>query len=131
MKYCGPIIIELEVVSLSTDTIMQPDTTKTDTAQYFTTDNTSVSWQIENVQVKCDVCTLDNKVENIFTQHMLGGGSFPIRYDNYIAQLQPIPAGAVTVMVKVTRTASRLKSCFVTRNKNLSLIHISEPTRPY
>jgi hypothetical protein len=49
---------------------------------------------------------------------MLDGGSFPIRYDNYIAQLQPIPTGTVTVMVNVTRTASRLKSCFVTLNRN-------------
>jgi hypothetical protein len=49
---------------------------------------------------------------------MLNGGSFPLRYDNYISQLQPIPAGTVTVMVNVTRTASRLKSCFVTLNKN-------------
>jgi hypothetical protein len=47
---------------------------------------------------------------------MLDGGSFPIRYDNYIAQLQPIPIGTVIVMVNVTRTASRLKSCFVTLN---------------
>jgi hypothetical protein len=61
---------------------------------------------------------LDNKVENVFTQHMLDGGSFPLRYDNYISQLQPIPTGTVTVMVNVTRTASRLKSCFVTLNKN-------------
>ena len=97
---------------------MLPDPTKTNPASplpplYFAPDNTSVSWVIENVQVKCDVCTLDNKVENIFTQHMLDGGSFPLRYDNYIAQLQPIPTGIVTVMVNVTRTASRLKSCFV------------------
>ena len=49
---------------------------------------------------------------------MLDGGSFPIRYNNYISQLQPIPTGTVTVMVNVTRTASRLKSCFVTLNKN-------------
>ena len=100
---------------------MQPNSGQTDVAQYFVTANTSTSWQIENVQVKCDVCTLDNKVENIFTQHMLDGGPFPIRYDNYIAQLQPIPIGTVIVMVNVTRTASRLKSCFVTLNKNWHL----------
>jgi len=82
LKYCGPIIIELEVVSTSSDTVMQPNSGQTDVTQYFVTANTSTTWQIENVQVKCDVCTLDNKVENIFTQHMLDGGSFPIRYDN-------------------------------------------------
>jgi hypothetical protein len=85
--------------------------------QYFNINNTTSEWQIENVQVKCDVCTLDNKVENIFTQHMLDGGSFPIRYDNYISQVQPT-AGAKSIMVNITRTASRLKSCFVTLNKN-------------
>jgi hypothetical protein len=118
LKYGGPIIIELEVVSTSSDTGMQPNSGQTDGNNYFVAANTSITWQIENVQVKCDVCTLDNKVENIFTQHMLDGGSFPIRYDNYISQLQPIPTGTITVMVNVTRSASRLKSCFVTLNKN-------------
>jgi hypothetical protein len=134
LKYCGPIIIELEVVTTSTDTVMIPrnDTEATDNPQqYFCTPNTSATWQIENVQVKCDVCTLDNKVENIFTQHMLDGGSFPIRYNNYIAQLQPIAAGTITVMVNVTRTASRLKSCFITLNRKSGSSEIELMNRPW
>ncbi len=118
LKYSGPIIIELELCSDSGDPVILADAGQSTATQYFVAANTSSTWQIENVQVKCDVCTLDNNVENVFTQHMLDGGSFPLRYDNYISQLQPIPAGTVTVMVNVTRTASRLKSCFVTLNKH-------------
>jgi hypothetical protein len=70
LKYCGPIVLELEVLSNPLDPIMDIDNTQSDSDNYFTALNTSESWQIEKVQVKCDVCTLDNHVENIFTQHM-------------------------------------------------------------
>jgi len=118
LKYSGAIIIELELTDSLTDPVMQPYSTGSAT-QFFIADNTSTLWQIENVQVKCDVCTLDNKVENIFTQHILSGGLFPLRYDNYISQVQP--TSGQTIMVNVNRSASRLKSCFITFTKTDSL----------
>jgi hypothetical protein len=121
LKYCGPIVLELEVVSNPKDPIMNIDPSKTsprDDVNYFTATNTSESWQIEKVQVKCDVCTLDNHVEHIFTQHMLNGCSFPISYNAYISQTQPIAAQTAVVMVNINRSASRLKSCFISFNNN-------------
>jgi hypothetical protein len=117
LKYAGPIIIELEVAD-NNDPIELPISGQTLATQYFIDDNTSTTWEIGQVQIKCDVCTLDNHVENIFTKHMLEGGSFPIRYNNYISQLQPILATQPSVMVNITRSTSKLKSCFVTLNKN-------------
>ena len=89
LKYAGPIIIELELVNNIWDPIIRPNilVAAANIRQYFVPDNTSDNWQIENVQVKCDVCTLDNHVENIFTKHMLDGGSFPLRYNNYITSV--------------------------------------------
>jgi len=133
LKYCGPIIIELEVVADYNDTVVAPYTSGTPLTtplQYFNPDNTTQSWQIESVQVKCDVCTLDNKVENVFTQHMLDGGSFPLRYDNFISQVQPT-GSAITVMVNVTRTASRLKSCFVTLNRDSGTLETTGMNRKF
>jgi hypothetical protein len=118
LKYGGPIIMELELVTTSTDPIMMINTVQTDAARYFVAANTSEDWQIENVQVKCDVCTLDNHVENIFTKHMLDGGSFPISYNAYISQTQPVAALTSTVMVNINRSASRLKSCFISMNND-------------
>jgi hypothetical protein len=135
LKYAGPIIIELELVADHTETVIQPmldsEILPTYYSQYFAVTNTTTTpWNIENVQVKCDVCTLDNKVENIFTQHMLDGGSFPLRYNNYISQTQPT-AGALSVMVNITRTASRLKSCFVTMNRNSGYLELKGANRSW
>jgi hypothetical protein len=118
LKYCGPIIIELELVSKLTDVIVQPNTAQTSTTTYMVAASTSTNWQIENVQVKCDVCTLDNQVENIFTKHMLDGGSFPISYSNYISQLQPTNGAQKVLMLSINRSATRLKSCFITLDKD-------------
>ena len=130
LKFCGPIIIELEVVNDKWEAIIRPNTTSGVThPQYFIAANTSDTWQLENVQVKCDVCTLDNQVENIFTKHMLDGGSFPLRYDNYISQSQPV--SSPSIMVNVTRTASRLKSCFVTLNNTKGANMANDPFLPH
>jgi hypothetical protein len=91
-------------------------------ANAFTADNTSKNWQIENVQVKVDLCTLDNALDNSFTQHLLDGGTLPINYNTYISQVLSViggNVGGVTVGQKdiqhtITRAVSRLKSVFVT-----------------
>ena len=82
----------------------------------FTAANTSVSWQIQNVQVKCDMCTLDNGLDNQFAEHLLSGKSLPINYNTYVSQMQSILSGATgqqKVRLNVTRALSRLKSVFV------------------
>ena len=71
-----PISIELEVDSESTNPIMSYITT----SGTFTSTNTSVNWHIENVQVKCDVITLDNQLDNSFTEHFLSGKALPVNY---------------------------------------------------
>ncbi len=55
-----PITIELELVNSAFDPIVSNLTGDGD----FSAANTSVVWQIENVQVKCDICTLDNGLQN-------------------------------------------------------------------
>jgi len=119
LRYC-PLTIELELVDDATSPIISAPWGTGDDA--FKADNTSISWQIENVQVKVDLCTLDNALDNSFAQHLLDGGSLPINYNTYISQMMSViggNVGGVTVGQKdiqhtITRAVSRLKSVFVT-----------------
>ena len=71
-----PLTIELELVSSMTDVLLYPSDITT-TGEFNTT-NSSGSWIIEDVQLKCDVCTLDNALDNEYAQHLLSGKSLPI-----------------------------------------------------
>jgi hypothetical protein len=85
----------------------------------FNEGNTSVDWQINNVQVKCDVCTLDNALDNSYAQHLLQGKSLPITYNTFVSQMQTI-SGQDAPLINVSRALTRLKSVFVTLNKDLT-----------
>ena len=109
----APITIELELVNDATTPIVGVVGT-------FTADNTSLVWQLQNVQVKCDMCTLDNGLDNSYAEHMLSGKAFPINYSTYISQNQSILSGLngqQKVRLNVTRTLSRLMSVFVSLDK--------------
>jgi hypothetical protein len=113
-RYC-PITIELELVNDATVPIIG-------IVGSFTADNTSLAWQINNVQVKCDMCTLDNGLDNSYAEHLLSGKSFPINYSTYISQNQSILSGVngqQKVRLNVTRALSRLMSVFVSLDKDI------------
>ena len=84
----------------------------------FTPLNTSDEWSLSNVQIKCDILTLDNELENGYTQLLMSGKSIPINYSTYISQYQTI-ANQQKVRLNVARSLSRLKSVFVSFNKKL------------
>ena len=109
LRYC-PITIELELVQDSTEPILSHLT-----GTEFTTTNTSVLWQIQNVQAKCDICTLDNQLDNSYAEHLLSGKALPINYNTYVSQMQTI--SSQKVLLNITRALSRLKSVFVTLDK--------------
>ena len=79
VRYC-PITIELELVNDSTEPIVSYLS-----GTEFTADNTSVLWQIQNVQAKCDMCVLDNALDNSYAEHLLSGKSLPINYNTCIS----------------------------------------------
>ena len=122
IRYC-PLTIELEVTDTLTDPIVsklvegteQNPTPPVDEIQAL---NTSLKWQIENVQMKCDLCTLDNALDNSFAQHLQDGKSMPISYNTYISQMLSI--GNKDVQLSVSRAVSRLKSVFVTLDHDVT-----------
>ena len=106
MKYLpiryAPITIELELVNSALDPIVVPS----DAAGYsFPIASTSVLWQIEHVQLKADLCTLDNGLENSYSEHLLAGKTLPINYSSYIVQSQAI--NGTNISVNVSRAISR------------------------
>ena len=110
----APITIELELVDDVTEPIIDHANYTGDT---WTATDSSSSWQINNVQVKVDVCTLDNALDNSYAQHLLTGKSLPIPYNTFISQLQTI-AGQDAPSINVSRALTRLKSVFVTLIKD-------------
>ena len=115
-----PITIELELCNDSTDPIISKfGTGDAD----FKAENTSLLWQIQNVMVKCDICVLDNALDNSYAEHLLSGKALPINYNTFISQLQSIKSGVngqKSVRLNVTRALSRLKSVFVTLDKDVA-----------
>ena len=72
----------------------------------------SLSWKISDVQLKCDLVTLDNALGNSYAEHLLSGKALPINYGTYISQNQIITDS--TFNVNVSRAVTRLKSIFTT-----------------
>ena len=115
-----PITIELELTSLARDPIIYPadifvGAGAAPVEMPFTAANTSDQWQIQDVQLKCDVCSLDNALDNEYAQHLLSGKSLPINYNTYVSQTQQM--NGQTISVNVTRALTRLKSIFVNMDK--------------
>ena len=74
--------------------------------------------------MKCDLCTLDNALENSYEAHLLDKGTLPINYNTYINQTQNI-TGQVDIAINVSRAISRLKSVFINFSKKSSEDRIS------
>eukprot|EP00973_Karenia_brevis_P058408 8134110-Karenia_brevis.AAC.1 len=93
VKY-SPITIELELVHDATEPILSKTVAVEGApANSFTEANTSLKWEINNVQAKLDFITLDNGYENQYTQHLLDGRVFPINYNTYVSQIQRLYGG--------------------------------------
>ena len=126
IRYC-PITIELELVNDPNDPIVSNSTPDTGGVSGSGFDisaggNTSTSWALQNVQVKCDVVTLDNQLDNSYAEHLLSGKKLPINYQTYISQMQSILSGTngqQKVRLNVTRALSRLKNVFITLDNDV------------
>ena len=106
LRYCN-IVVELEMVNDLTENVISivGDTIP---AGHF-----SNAWHIENCQLKCDVLTLDNGLENSYAQHFLDGGKVPIPMTTYVSQSQTL-AKQSEESIHVTRSMTRLKAMYLT-----------------
>ena len=124
LKYMGNLTIELELVNNDTDCIINPDdnTEANAIGDRFTSDvalpagnasNTSKLFELNNAFVSCDICTLDNNLNNEYVKHLLEGKGLPITYTTYITQSQSVE-GKNDISVPVIRSVSKLVASFIT-----------------
>ena len=124
LKYMGNLTIELELENNATDCIIDYRNFQLDDAvgNRFTHDvnttvgqvtNTSIDWEINNARVVCDVCTLDNNLNNEYVKHLLKGKGLPITYTTYNTQSQSVK-GLNDINVQVIRSVSKLVASFIT-----------------
>ena len=74
--------------------------------------NNSLIWQIQNPNIKCDVCVLDSALNNEYAALLLSGKALPINISSYVIQMQTISRQKPSV--NITRALSRLKSvCYI------------------
>ena len=111
LRYC-PVEIELELADVS-DPIVMPGSSAA-----FTAANTSADWKLENCMVKCDLCTLDNALDNSYVSHLLSGKSINLVYNTFISSLQTIVAA--DTQINVSRSLSKMKGVFVSLDKDFA-----------
>ena len=105
------MILEFEIVNDPNEPVVYTTTNYALNISDFTLTNCSNEWVISQVQLKCDLVTLDNGLENEYVAHLLAGKSLPINYDTYISQMQTI--ADYNYACNITRSLTRLKSVFV------------------
>ena len=113
----APVTLELELVDDANEPIISALKQTAEDANNFAAENTSTAWSLTNVQVKVDVCTLDNALDNSYAQHLLSGKSLPISYNTFVSQMQTV-AGQDAPSINVSRALTRLKSVFITLTKD-------------
>jgi hypothetical protein len=73
----------------------------------------SSSWYITEPQVKCDVVTLDNQLDNEYTDHLMQGKSLPINFSSVVHQVQAI-GKTDRPTISLSRAFTRLKTVYIT-----------------
>ena len=122
LKY-APITLELELVNSITEPIIIQTGINTDLGDFpdgvlaAQPQNTSNKWEINNVHLKCDICHLDNNLNNAYVEHLLGGKALPITMTTFITQQQTV-AGYSQLDIQVIRSVSKLVGLFITFNKD-------------
>ena len=97
-KFC-PLQFEFELASTATDVLSIGGA------------HESTNFVISNVQLKCDLVTLDSQLDNSYAQHLLDGHNIPLHFSTFTTASQLITD--INSSVNVQRTFTRLKSVFV------------------
>jgi hypothetical protein len=113
LRYCPPEI-ELELADMTDPILTSSDGITTVTANFDAT--ISNSWKLESCQLKCDICILDNALENNYVAHLLAGKSIHIVYNTFISNIQTIVSA--DTQINVSRSLTRLRSVFLSLEKD-------------
>ena len=73
LRYC-PLQIELELVNNGTGAVHIGS---------YNGETHTANWDVTDIQVKCDLLTLDNALENEYASHLLSGKTLPINFSTW------------------------------------------------
>ena len=77
---------------------------------YFTTGDTSTSWELNNVIIRAEVMQLDNTVNNNIVKHL--GQSLKLVFPMYHTMTQSFNAAGTEIM-NIVKSTSKLHGCFI------------------
>ena len=109
LRFLQGLQIELEVVNAYTDVCVTQ--TVINGLQFGPA--SSEEWLITEPQIKCDVISLDNQLDNEYTEHLMQGKTLPINFASFVHQVQAI-GGTDRPVISLSRSFTRLKTVFVT-----------------
>jgi hypothetical protein len=122
LRFC-PLEIELELSNEEDGLITHAGGVKNTATDALVVDrfegSISKRYHLEMCQLKADVCTLDNALENSYTQHLMNGRHLPIVYNTYISNIQTIVAP--DTQINVSRSLTRLRAVFLSLERDLKL----------
>ena len=122
LKYLQGLQIKLEVINNFTDAICV-QTPAIAGGGAAVGDPFANNWSISEAQVKCDVVSLDNTLDNEYTSHLLQGKSLPLNFSSFVHQVQAV-GGTDRPVIAMSRAFTRLKTVFVTFYKR-PITHIN------
>ena len=122
LRYMGGMTLEFELISDPTDCLMSTTYTSlaTDAEGPFAAIGAktvpdadkppSKNWYLTDIQVKADVLTIDNNLNDEYVKYLLSGKALAINYNTYVSQFQTMLGQHKCV--NITRSFTRLKSIF-------------------
>ena len=102
VRYC-PLQIELELVNNGADAVHVGS---------YNGETHTANWDMTDVQVKCDLLTLDNSLENEYASHLLSGKTLPINFSTWNHTNQ-YTRNDNNFSAHINRALARLKSVFI------------------
>ena len=103
LRYC-PLQIELELVNNGADSVHVGS---------YNGETHTANWDMTDIQIKCDLLTLDNSLENEYASHLLLGKTLPINFSTWKHTNQST-GNDKNISAHVNRALTRLKSVFIT-----------------
>ena len=116
----APLELEFTIVSdehipvITPFTVTDVNTQNDAKGYYFTTGDTSTSFELNNVIIRAECITLDQTVNNNIVKHLLEGQSLKLVFPMYHTMTQSFNAAGNEINMNIVKSASKLNGCFIT-----------------
>jgi hypothetical protein len=117
LRYC-PLEIELELADMDDPIISSGEGIPNAGVKTAFEATISQKWKLQGCQLKADMITLDNQLDNSYVNHLLNRRPLNLVYNTFISNIQTITSP--DTLINVSRSLSRLKSVFLSLERNLA-----------